>query len=210
MAKPLNDLTGKGYLVNRGQDWVETYLESHTQAELAVLAGYTKNGGPNAGAVSVALKSLGWATFNGQPVAEKPVTEKQVKSVKTEPVANHPAELPGRVEDFLADVMGLEAPYTVEMVESAIADDSEQWNRLIMRLKKSEHESPLMTAFMGGEGWTLIDRAEIARETARLAPWKRAEATVAAFAAIDLRLQVAETKFESSRFDAAIVEFYDC
>ncbi len=49
MAKPLNDLTGKGYLVNRGQDWVETYLESHTQAELAVLAGYTKNGGPNAG-----------------------------------------------------------------------------------------------------------------------------------------------------------------
>lgn len=80
MAKQLNSLTGKGYLLAKGQQWVEEYLETHTQAELAILAGYTKNGGPNAGAVSVALKSLGWASFNDSLLKNKRNRQRQATS----------------------------------------------------------------------------------------------------------------------------------
>ena len=209
MAKQLNSLTGKGYLLAKGQQWVEEYLETHTQAELAILAGYTKNGGPNAGAVSVALKSLGWASFNGQPVKKQ--AQQATSSAKPQQPASDnafigpPVEkfLPGRIE-LLLDVLGHDLHITGVM--AAIEEKSKNWCIQVRRM--GDNKKKLMVDRTGRTAWTLADIAHEKREEIRQAPFKRSIETVAAYAEIDSRLLAAEAKFEQSRYDAEISAFY--
>lgn len=47
MSKQLNSLTGKGYFLAQGQQFIEEYLRDYTQGELAQVAGMYKSGQPN-------------------------------------------------------------------------------------------------------------------------------------------------------------------
>ncbi len=158
MAKQLNSESGKGYLVSKGQAWVEEYLTTHTQKELAELAGYISKGEPNAGAVSVALKSLGWASFNGQSSV---VTEKKASS----------ALCPGRVEGFVSAFAEGDT-VTPADVESVVLADGVKWNQLV--LKMDEKELAMLAKFLKSGGYSqcprVSQRAEFERaENERLA-----------------------------------------
>mgnify|MGYP003608680202 CR=1 FL=1 len=209
MSKQLNELTGKGYLVAKGQVWVENYLETHTQAELAELCQFRKNGGPNAGAVSVALKSLGWASFSGQqPVkltaTAKPATVK-AKPATADEFVGPPVEklLPGRIE-VLLEMLGHDVHITG--VIAAIEENTVAWCTQVRKM--GVDEKALMRAYTGLTAWTLADQAHEKREEKRLRPFIISDETVAKFAGIDTGLVQRENRFESSRYDADLVTFY--
>lgn len=216
MAKQLNSETGKGYLVSKGQAWVEEYLTTHTQKELAELAGYISKGEPNAGAVSVALKSLGWASFNGQaPV----VTAKAVAAPVTAKAVAKPAKaeidtlpLPGRLEAYFEYRLGWDMTYPVQAhhVELLIRADDVSWNQLA--LKFGPEEIAMLSELLASEGYCPVGRVSQRgpwyAEQRRLAEQRRIADRIAAIAAIDARLSNQRERFEAARYDADISSFY--
>ena len=209
MSKQLNELTGKGYLVAKGQVWVENYLETHTQAELAELCQFRKNGGPNAGAVSVALKSLGWASFSGQqPVkltaTAKPATVK-AKPATADEFVGPPVEklLPGRIE-VLLEMLGHDVHITG--VIAAIEENTVAWCTQVRKM--GVDEKALMRAYTGLTAWTLADQAHEKREEKRLLPFVISKATVSTHQAIDDTLRQKKERFEMLRYDAELTAFY--
>lgn len=173
MAKQLNPLSGKGYLINMGQQAVESFLETRTQANLAAEANLYKGNSkiPNSGAISNILKELGWATFNGKEPAEKK-NGPTVKAVAAF-VPKQVAMLPARVEEFFVNALswGDADNHTINTeltditaihVELVILSDTVKWNRLAMRL--GDEERTMLGAFLNAGGFnpepTLTDRAE--------------------------------------------------
>ena len=207
MSKQLNELTGKGYLVAKGQVWVENYLETHTQAELAELCQFRKNGGPNAGAVSVALKSLGWASFSGQQPVKATATTQPIKAAQPATVEfiGPPVEklLPGRIE-LLLEMLGHDIHLTG--VIAAIEENSVPWCTQVRKM--GEDERALMRDYTGMNSWTLADIAHENREAKRLRPFKASAETVAKCASVDASLAQREARFEAARYDADISAFY--
>lgn len=219
MAKQLNSETGKGYLVSKGQAWVEDYLTTHTQRELAELANFISNGKPNAGAVSVALKSLGWASFNWQApvVTAKPIAAPVVAKPIAKPAVTAKADvdclpLPGRVEAYFEYKLcwNMALPIKPHHIEMLIRCDDVAWNQLA--LKFGPEEISMLGAFLESEGYCPVarvsQRGPWLAEQKRIAEQKRLADRIAAIAAIDTRLASQRERFEASRFDADITAFY--
>ncbi len=199
MAKPLNDLTGKGWFLAQGQESIEAMLSNGTtQSELAVMASLFKGveKAPNAGSVSNILSGLCWGPFNGKEPAEKG----ERKARQSKPVSGRKGLLPARLDQSinkaLTGIVDSDDPRFIfspnwEQFKQARALQGQDWVSFIAKKLKGEEIEQFSL-------WvTSNDSADIAEN-------QETEKAVSFILSIPDRREI----LESLRWDADITAFY--